>query len=162
MSGSLTVVPAGAHATSASQRTARVQAQIRADRRAGFAAEARANHAGVHHNANGTTTWLLTAGTGTAHTAVLEMLPRNITIHKGDTVRWRTPEVNEPHTVTFPQEQFSDMPPKCEQSDGTDTDAAPLHLPPGGPFDFGCGTPPTRPADEIELGGGNGVRLITS
>jgi plastocyanin len=162
MNGSLTVVSAGAHATSDVERTARVRAQIRADRQEGFVAEAAANRAGVFRNADGTRTWVLTAGTGTAHTAVLEMLPRNVNIRKGDRVAWRTPEINEPHTVTFPDEQFSDLVAKCEQSGGVDSDAAPLHFPPQGPFDFGCGTPPAPPPDEIELGGGNGVRSITS
>jgi plastocyanin len=162
MTGSLAVVSARAHATTDAERSTRVRSQILSDRRAGFAAEAAASRASVVRNADGTRTWLLTAGTGTIHTAVLEMLPLNITIRKGDRVAWRTPEVNEPHTVTFPSEQFTDMVPKCEQAGGTDTNAAPLHFPPQGPFDFGCGSPPAPPADEIELGGGNGVRSITS
>ena len=163
MSGSLTVVSSGAHATSGIERSRAVAAQIRADRRNGFVAETAANRAGVHLNANGTRTWLLTAGTGTVHTAVLEMLPRNLNIRKGDTVAWRSPEVNEPHTVTFPGEQFTDIMPKCEEAAGVDSDAIPLHTPPMSPFDFGCGgSPPTRPADELELGGGNGVRGIVS
>jgi len=162
MSGALTVVSAGTHATSDTERSARVRAQIVADRRAGFAAEAAASRASVHLNADGSHTYLLTAGTGTVHTAVLEMLPRNITIKKGDRVAWRSPEVNEPHTVTFPEEQFTDLLAKCEQSGGVDSDAVPLHFPPQGPFDFGCGSAPTPPPDEIELGGGNGVRLITN
>jgi plastocyanin len=162
MTGSLTVVSGGTHATSERERVGQVRAQIAADRRAGFAAEAAASRASVIRNADGSRTWLLTAGTGTAHTAVLEMLPRNISIRKGDRVVWRSPQVNEPHTVTFPQEQFTDMMPKCEAAGGVDSDAAPLHFPPTGPFDFGCGTPPAPPPDEIELGGGNGVHLISS
>jgi plastocyanin len=163
MSGSLTVVGAAAHATTDSERRAKVVAQIRADRHEAFAAEAAANKAAVRRNANGTRTWLLTAGTGTAHAAVLEMLPRSINIRKGDTVAWRSPEINEPHTVTFPDEQFTDFIPKCEEAAGVDSNAIPLHFPPTSPFDFGCGgPPPTRPADEIELGGGNGVRHIAN
>jgi plastocyanin len=162
MNGSLAVVSAGAHATTDAERSTRVRSQILSDRRAGFAAEDAASRASVFRNADGTRTWVLTAGAGTVHTAVLEMLPRNITIRKGDRVAWRTPEVNEPHTVTFPSEQFTDLVPKCEQAGGVDTNAAPLHVPPQGPFDFGCGSPPTPPADEIELGGGNGIRSITS
>ena len=163
MSGSLTVVGAAAHATSETERRAQVVAQIRADRHDGFAAEAAASRAAVHLNANGTRTWLLTAGTGTVHTAVLEMLPRNVNIRKGDTVAWRSPQINEPHTVTFPDEQFTDFAPNCEEGGGVDSPAMPLHFPPTSPFDFGCGgPPPTRPADEIELGGGNGVRQIAN
>jgi plastocyanin len=162
MSGSLTVVPAGTHATSDTERSARVSAQIRADRHDGFVAEAAANAAGVHRNVDGTTTWLLSAGTGTVHTAVLEMLPRNVSIHKGDTVAWRSPEVNEPHTVTFPEEQFTDLQPKCEGTAGLDSDAVPVVFPPASPLDFGCGGPPAPPPDEIEFGGGNGVRYIAT
>ena len=163
MSGSLTVVSAGAHATSDSERAARVRAQVLADRHDGFVSETAANRAGVHMNADGTRTWLLTAGTGTVHTAVLEMLPRNLSIRKGDKVAWRSPEVNEPHTVTFPAEQFTDLLPKCEQAGGVDSDAAPTAFPPTSPFDFGCGGPPAvPPPDEIELGGGNGVRSIAN
>ncbi|MDQ6795477.1 MAG: hypothetical protein M3067_11815 [Chloroflexota bacterium] len=163
MSGSLTVVGAAAHATSETERRAKVAAQIRADRHDGFAAETAASTAAVRRNADGSHTWLLSAGAGTVHTAVLEMLPRNVNIKKGDTVAWRTPEMNEPHTVTFPNEQFTDFVPKCEEGAGVDSNAMPLHFPPTSPFDFGCGgPPPTRPADEIELGGGNGVRQIAN
>ena len=163
MSGAMTVVGAAAHATSETERRAKVVAQLRADRHDGFAAEAAASTAAVHRNADGTRTWLLTAGTGTVHTAVLEMLPRNVNIRKGDTVAWRTPEINEPHTVTFPDEQFTDLQPKCEEGGGVDSFATPTVFPPSSPFDFGCGgPPPTRPADEIELGGGNGVRTIAN
>jgi plastocyanin len=163
MTGSLTVVGAAAHATTETERKAKVAAQIRADRHEAFAAETAASKAAVRHNADGSRTWLLTAGTGTAHAAVLEMLPRNVNIRKGDTVAWRSPEINEPHTVTFPDELHSDFLPKCEEGGAVDSDAIPLHFPPTSPFDFGCGgPPPTRPADEIELGGGNGVRLIAN
>jgi plastocyanin len=152
MTGSLTVVSAGAHATTDAERSARVRAQIRSDRRAGFAAEAAASRASVHRNADGTRTWLLTAGTGTAHTAVLEMLPRNVSIHKGDRVAWRTPEINEPHTVTFPMDLGTEIQPKCELPAGVDTDGS-----------AGCGgPPPNRGPDEFELDGGNGVRTIAS
>jgi plastocyanin len=143
MVGSLSVVGTAAHATSDSERRAKVVAQLRADRHDGFAAEAAASTAAVRRNADGTRTWLLTAGTGTVHTAVLEMLPRNLNIRKGDTVAWRTPEVNEPHTVTFPMDLGTEMLPKCEAAGGVDTSC------------FG-------PPDELELGGGNGVRSISS
>jgi plastocyanin len=152
MIGSLTVVSAGAHATTDTERSARVRAQIRADRQEGFAAEAAASRAGVFRNADGTRTWVLTAGTGTAHTAVLEMLPRNVNIRKGDRVAWRSPQINEPHTVTFPEDLGTEILPKCEGSGGTDSDGS-----------AGCGgPPPTRGPDELELGGGNGVRLIAN
>jgi hypothetical protein len=67
--------------------------------------------------------------------------------------------VNEPHTVTFPGELHTDTRPLCEGSGGKDTPAVPTVNPPTSPFDFGCNG---HPADEIEFGGGNGARIVTS
>ena len=93
------------------------------------------------------------------HVAVLDMLPRKVTIKKGDTVVWRPLDRNEPHTVTFPTDLNTDAVPMCEGPGGRDTPAVPTVIPPTSPFDFGCNG---RPADEFEFGGGNGVRTITS
>ena len=60
---------------------------------------------------------------------------------------------------TFPGELHTDALPLCEGSGGRDTPAVPTVNPPQGPFDFGCNG---RPADEIEFGGGNGARVVTS
>jgi plastocyanin len=126
-----------------------------------MAAETAASTAGQVKHANGTTTWTLTVGTSdpAAYVAVLDMLPRKVTIKKGDMVVWRPRDRNEPHTVTFPTDLNTDAVPMCEGSGGTDTPAIPTVTPPQSPFDFGCNG---HPADELEFGGGNGVNHITS
>lgn len=93
--------------------------------------------------------------------AVLEFLPRAISIHPGDKVVWRMAESNEPHTVTFPTDIGTDQLPLCEAANGApDTEAFPVVFPPTGPQDFGCasGTGPV----EFEFGGGNGVSTVAS
>ena len=128
---------------------------------AGMAAEAAASNAGQVKHSNGTTTWTLTVGTSdpAGHVAVLDMLPRKITINKGDSVVWRPRDVQEPHTVTFPKGLGPAAVPLCEGPGGKDTPAVPTVNPPMSPFDFGCNG---RPVDEFEFTGGNGVRAITS
>jgi hypothetical protein len=91
--------------------------------------------------------------------AVLDMLPRSVTIRRGDAVIWRPRDRNEPHTVTFPKDLNSDIIPMCEGPGGKDTPAIPTVIPPTGPFDFGCGG---GPVDEFEVTGGNGVKTIKS
>ncbi len=162
MQGTLDVVAPGASGvTTSASADAAAAAQATADVAAGMAAEAAASVAGQVHHANGTTTWALTVGTSDpdGHVAVLDMLPRKVTIKKGDTVVWRPRDRNEPHTVTFPQDQNTDAIPMCEGSGGKDTPAIPTVNPPQSPFDFGCNG---HPADEFEFGGGNGVRTVTS
>lgn len=119
---------------------AAVTAQVAADVAAGWTAETLADHQSPHHNADGTMTWTMSAGTSSpdGHTAILEMLPRNVHIRKGDSVRWVSPAVNEPHTVTFPEDLGTDIVPMLEPS-------------PGGPPEF-----------ELVIGPGNGVSTVTS
>ena len=162
MAGTLNVVAKGSPGvTTAASAEAAATAQAAEDVAAGMAAEAAASKAGRVKRANGTTTWNLTVGTSdpAGHVAVLEMLPRKITIKKGDTVVWRPRDLNEPHTITFPKDLGTADVPLCEGPGGKDTPAIPTVIPPLSPFDFGCNG---RPADEIEFGGGNGVRTITS
>jgi plastocyanin len=161
MTGWLNVVARSKPATTRAQVAAKIASQAAADRRAGFAAEAIANIPVSHRNADGTRTWLLTAGTGSpdGHVAVNEMLPRKVTIHKGDRVAWVSRSVNEPHTVTFPRDIQTDIVPLCEGAGGVDTPATPTVIPPTGPFDFACGA---GPPDELENDGGNGVRRLHS
>ena len=162
MSGSLTVVAAGSpDATTSASADAAAATQATADVAAGTAAEAAASKAAVKTNPNGSRTWTLAVGTSdpTGHVNILEMLPRKVTIRPGDAVVWRPLAVNEPHTVTFPGELHTDALPLCEGSGGRDTPAVPTVNPPQGPFDFGCHG---RPADEIEFGGGNGARVVTT
>jgi plastocyanin len=161
MTGRITVVPASANGTSAAELAERVNRQVKADVHAGFVSERAASKGSKVHNWNGTTTWFVTAGTGSpdGRVAVLEFLPTNIKIEKGDKVVFKPREPNEPHTVTFPGELFTDLVPLCEAG-ASDVGATPGHTPPASPFDFKCGTQPFP--DEIELGGGNGVRNVTS
>lgn len=137
-----------------------MSSQVAADVRAGRVAEAQAQNPTPRHHADGTITWTMTAGTSSpdGHTVILEMLPRNLHIRSGDSVRWRSPTPNEPHTVTFPHELFSDIVALCEGS--PDTPAIPIHNPPQSPADFSCGGRPFP--DEVELGGGNGVDTVSS
>ena len=162
MAGTLNVVAKGsAGVTTAASADAAAATQATEDVAAGMAAEAAVSKAGQVKNANGTTTWKLTVGTSdpAGHVAVLDMLPRKITIKKGDTVVWKARDKNEPHTVTFPKDLNTDAVPLCEGSGGKDTPAIPTVNPPMSPFDFGCSG---HPADEFAFGGGNGVKTITS
>ncbi|HEX7949688.1 MAG TPA: hypothetical protein VF494_05010 [Candidatus Limnocylindrales bacterium] len=162
MTGTLNVVaPGTAGVTTAASADAAAAAQATDDVAAGMAAEAAASKAGQRKNPNGTTTWTLTVGASdpAGHVAILDMLPRKVTIKKGDTVVWRPRDRNEPHTVTFPKDLNADAVPLCEGPGGKDTPAVPTVTPPRSPLDFGCNG---RPADEFEFGGGNGVRTITS
>jgi plastocyanin len=162
MTGTLNVVaPGSSGVTTAASADAAAATQAAADVAAGMAAEAAASTAGQVKHPNGTTTWTLTVGTSDpeGHVAVLDMLPRKITIKKGDTVVWRPRDRNEPHTITFPKDLNTDAVPLCEGSGGRDTPAVPTVTPPMSPLDFACNG---HPADEFEFGGGNGVRTITS
>lgn len=162
MAGTLNVVAKGSPGvTTAASADAAAATQAAEDVAAGMAAEAAASKAGKVTKADGTTLWKLTAGTSdpAGHVAVLDMLPRKVTIKKGDTVLWYALDRNEPHTITFPKDQGTSAVPLCEGPGGKDTPAIPTVIPPMSPFDFGCNG---RPADEIEFGGGNGVRTITS
>lgn len=159
MTGQLKVLPAGAQGTSPASLKDKVEDQVEAAIHAGFVAEERAENASVIHHADGTRTWILTAGTGSpdGRVAVNEFLPLHVWIRPGDQVMWKPRAINEPHTVTFPGELFTDLVPLCE-SGTTDTPAAPRVTPPTSPLDFTCGASPL----EIEFGGGNGVRHVTS
>jgi plastocyanin len=163
MVGSLTVVAAGAAGTTTSASAdAAAATQATADVAAGMAAEASASTAKKVTNASGRTTWTLTAGTSdpAGHVAVLDMLPRKITIKSGDSVVWRPLDRGEPHTVTFASNgTIQAANPMCEGPGGKDTPAVPTVVPPTSPLDFACGA---GPVDEFEFDGGNGVTTITS
>lgn len=137
MVGWLNVVRPTDPVPSPSEVGAAVAGQVAADVAAGYAAESLADHQAPHHNADGTMTWNLSAGTASpdGHTVILEMLPRNVHIRKGDSVRWVSPSPNEPHTVTFPIDLGTDFMPAFES--------------PG-------------PPEEIVLAPGNGVSTVTT
>lgn len=150
MTGQITVLPAGSKGSSPEELQHRVNAQLTSDINGGYAAERAGSHARVTPNEDGTRTWWLKAGASGAggRTAVLEFLPRAISIKPGDKVAWTSPEPNEPHTVTFPTDLFTDQVPMCEAG-SVDT-----------PYLGSCPSGP--PPDEIELAPGNGVHDITS
>ena len=160
MNASLTVVASGGTATTPTELASAVSAQVASDVAAGHAAETAANVAGHSQNPDGSTNWMLTAGTQSpdGYTVVLEMLPLNVNIKPGDTVTWHSVGINEPHTVTFPTDLHTDSVPLCENG-SADTPAVPKVNPPTGPQDFACGS---GPADEIEFAPGNGVSTVTS
>src|SRR5439155_14617090 len=93
------------------------------------------------------------------HVAVLEMLPRKVTIKPGDRVVWRPLDRFEPHTVTFPMDLHTADVPLCEGSGGKDTPAIPIVNPPSSPLDFSCNG---HPPDEVEFAPGNGVSRVIS
>ncbi len=162
MNGTLTVVAAGtAGTTTTASAAADAAAQTAADVAAGLAAESAASKAAVKVNRNGSRTWTLQLGTSdpAGHVAILEMLPRKVTIKPGDTVVWRPLDRQEPHTVTFPKDLQTDAVPLCEGPGGKDTPAIPTVVPPTSPLDFACNG---HPADEFEFAPGNGVRHVTS
>ncbi len=162
MIGSLTVVAAGSKsAQTPAQVASAAAAQVKVDVAQGKAAEAAANHPVTSLRKNGTRVWWATVGTTSAnrYVAILEMLPRKLTVKPGDEVAWIPRDINEPHTITFPTDIHTDMIALCEAQGGPDTPATPTVIPPTGPQDFACGK---GPADEFEFGGGNGVRRLTS
>jgi plastocyanin len=118
MQGTLNVVSDGTPAPTPAKVAARGEAQLRADTRAAREAEEEANDTSVVKNPDGTRTVTLTAGTAVRHVEIAEMLPSNVEIHPGDTVKWITRALVDPHTVTFPKGPGSDavdpVVPACE------------------------------------------------
>jgi plastocyanin len=164
MTGHITVVDSGDHASSASHVANDVAEQVRSDVKAGYRAERKATEDARHDNHDGTTTWYVSPGAQSPdrRVAVLEFLPQNISIKSGDRVVWKMRESNEPHTVTFPNDIGTDQIPLCETAGGApDAGAVPVKFPPAGPQDFGCPAPGTGPV-EFEFGGGNGVSTVSS
>ncbi len=143
-------------------------AQYNADTTEATAAETAANNSAVTTNSDGSHTVTVVAGTGTAHTEILEMLPQNASVTAGDTVKWNTDTPKEIHTVTFPNGSGSNsvdpiaQPPACEANpvSGPDTPSTP------GPPPFGCvaGPDPTTlfPFELPFVAGPSGPTSISS
>jgi plastocyanin len=106
---------------------------------------------------NGSKTWAAWAGYDLGHATVLEF-PKVIRITSGDRVRWNIQSRDEPHTVTFPNDIGLGTIIVCETGD-TEVPATPNNTPPQGPGDFAC---PGGGDLQVEVGGGNGVRTVTS
>ena len=152
MSGKLNVVAADAAVPSAAAVSASVEKQVQHDLAGARIADQKANRDAITQNKDGSKTLHVTAGISSpdGKVALLEFFPRNLDAKPGDKVVFTPKSPNEPHTVTFPGDLGTEMIPYCE--DGS------IDVP-FGPPDFNCnGGPP----DEIELGGGNGVSLVTA
>ena len=150
MTGKLKVVAASAEVPSATQVEHRVARQIAKDLKGAWAADRHASRDAEVEDHDRSRTWRVVAGTSSedGRVALLEFLPKNLDIRPGDRVVFKPRSPNEPHTVTFPVDTGNEFVPLCEAG-STD-----LPLGPTG-CNFG-------PPDEVELDGGNGVRLITS
>lgn len=140
MQGNIKVVPGQGSSPSAFADAAATQ--LAADTADALAAESAVSTTSVSPNADGTRTVTMTAGTATQFVEVVEMLPHDVSIHKGDTVRWVTFSQKDPHTVTFPDlgDAFHPLDPIQPVCEGATGDTPPT----GGPPDFGCGASPVE------------------
>ena len=102
MAGSFDVVSASSAVSTAAEVAAASAAQAASDDRGAYKAEKASSTPQVANNADGTHTVTLIAGTATNFVEVAEMLPLTATVTAGDTVRWVTRTIKDPHTVTFP------------------------------------------------------------
>ncbi len=140
MQGNLKVVPGTGSGPAAFASNA--GSQWAADTAGAFAAESNVNTTAINPNGDGTNTVTMTAGTATQFVEVAEMLPWNVTVHPGDTVKWVTLTQKDPHTVSFPdlQESFSPQDPIQPACEGATGDTLASGPPPG----FGCGGSPVE------------------
>ncbi len=105
MTGTFSIVPNAATASTQGQLDTAAAAQYAADVAAGQAVESSVAGAAVTTNPDVSHLISMTAGAETSdgHVQILEMLPGRVNIKPGDSVKWITPSQNDPHTVTFPQ-----------------------------------------------------------
>ncbi len=153
MIGQVRVLSENADTTTTTEGQAAADAltQYTTETTGAVAAEAAANQTSVTNNGDGTKNVTMTAGTGAPHVEVLEMLPNNVSIKKGDKVTW-VDRGFDIHTVTFPKGSGSDaadpfQPPVCEGSGTTDSPAPNPNQPPA----FGCSSPAVA-EQPLELG----------
>ena len=150
MHGAISVVDADAAASTPAQLSKRAAAQAHTDTAGAFAAErdatrvarseddeqaaaaATANNNGISNavggerhggppvHREGEKSVTLVAGTASDHVEVAEMLPQDVQIERGTTVRWLTRTRADPHTVTFPDggHQGETFPLLCETASG--------------------------------------------
>ena len=155
MSGKLKVVPANAKVPSQAQVDKSVAKQVKHDLDGAWAADRKANHDAVKQNKDGSRTLHVTAGTSSkdGKVALLEFFPKVLDAKPGDKVVFTPRSPNEPHTVTFPGDQGTEMVNLCENGS---TDVS---------FEgsgFSCPDHPGQGPDEIEFDGGNGVWQVTA
>jgi plastocyanin len=103
MQGSLQVVPDGTPTSTPEQVQTSAVLQYITDTIGALRAEFDVSSRALSHDADGTRTLTVTAGTATQFVEVAEMLPRNVRVQSGDKVNWVTSTIRDVHTVTFPQ-----------------------------------------------------------
>ena len=103
MSGTVTVEPSGsALIETPDQATSRGTREATQDAtNTGVEAQAFAIKPAVAPNPNGGTVHTLSAGVSGAHTSVLQFLPSDYTVKRGDTITWTQADPVQFHTVTF-------------------------------------------------------------
>jgi plastocyanin len=139
MAGSITVVPDSARASTVKQVLKAAATQLASDTRQAFEKEEDTNESAVKKNRNGTRTITVIAGTATKYVEIVEMLPKNVKVRVGDTVKFVTTTLQDPHTVTFPLGPGSaSVDPLDFVCEGPAGDTAP---PGGRPPSFGCANP---------------------
>jgi plastocyanin len=67
----------------------------------GLAATAEYAEATAEEQADGSTLWTAAAGAGEGQARVMQILPNELEIKVGDSVKWINYSIGEPHTVTF-------------------------------------------------------------
>ena len=139
MTASFNVVSSSTAASTPSVVTAAAAAQASSDTAGALGAEAAVGPPKVQTNADGTHAVTLVAGTATQFVEVAEMLPTDATVTAGDTVRWVTQSIKDPHTVTFPQggqPETEPLPAYCEGTPDVLQTAPPVGPPCGNPTKF--------------------------
>jgi plastocyanin len=103
MKGTIHVVPAGHWATTQSQVDAASAVQFASEQASALAAEQQAQKPDKQRE-DGHTTWTVKVGISAADgkVAIDEMLPQNLTIKPGDSVRYDWADFHNIHSVTFP------------------------------------------------------------
>ena len=144
MPGTLNVVPAGQPASPQATLAAQASSELNSLNAGAASAEAAASVPKSTANANGSHTWLVHVGITADDVELLEYLPTNVPIKKGDSVKFDgSGTTQEPHTVTdlaaagagmFPFPNNND----CEVTTGPDTPAANVN---NGPPETGCADP---------------------
>ena len=141
MSSTLNVVAAGKPATSQGALATQAASELNQLNAGAAAAEAKADVPTSTLNADGTRTWHETVGLTVDDVELLEYLPPNLPIHKGDSVNFDASGTTvEPHTVSTPTAgpYLPFLPSQCESASGSDTPANPNVA---GPPETGCPNP---------------------
>jgi plastocyanin len=143
MSGSINVVAAGQPATSAGALATQAAAELNQLNAGAAAAEANASIPSFTHNLDGTKTWTEHVGVTADDVDLLEFLPNDLAITKGDWVKFdASATTQEVHTVSTPAAGNEGLAPflptQCEVAGGPDT---PANENVNGPPQTGCADP---------------------